>query len=431
MYMAVVRFEQYLLSIRDRFLAPQFIPSPKRRELSSQNLLTGGDGAFGTEEEPLNGFHKHSTGGLPMWCLIDPVELDLRRSRLSKLMFGPTPTNRQHALYCFFAKGPSFHIFCLRVALLFSCVYTAQFCIVFVPTVWNDEETTFLGFAVYAMLSLIPTLSFIFNQKRLISVLIQVGSVGSFQLPQAIAHAEKEEKTSMAVRVLVMVFKVSKMANEFLANPNSYKLKTNYNGHYMTVFSAEEIAELGRIFTMFFDPDNDGTMSGEEFRSLMALVGIPMGSCAANKLVGIIARSFNFEGYTNVVLESDLENMGLEKNEPCKRNEISRAGFYEPNELSREGFFQWYANQLSDFHDERECAEFVFKLFDDDGSGDITVFEFRQCLEMLNIGISPAEADSILQELDEDGNGALSMEEFEDLFERFYPAECKHQGTLI
>ena len=117
----------------------------------------------GTEKEPL----RHAKNGLqyqqiklsedlPMWCHIDLDELDRKRGRMNKLFFGPTPQNRQHALYLCGHDGPGFHVLCLRVMLLFSCIHSAQVSIVFLPMLARDESTTIFALIAYCVLAFIP-----------------------------------------------------------------------------------------------------------------------------------------------------------------------------------------------------------------------------------------------------------------------------------
>ena len=281
--------------------------------------------------------------------------------------------------------------------LVFSCVYSAQIFILFLPALARDERTNLLTVIVYCVLALVPALAFIFNRKRCIATLIQVGSIGTFVLPHCIAESEREEKTSMAVRILVIVFKLARMTNAFLADTSCFKLE-HANGHYTNVLSEEEIAELGRIFNFYLDQDGDNTLSQTEFQSLMSHVGISMSIPEANGL---------FTALTNSIKSHDDE----------AGKTSGDAG------ISKDMFYQWYANQLGDSDDKKECAEFWFHLFDEDNSGDITVLEFVQQLDKLALGISHAEADELLEELDQDGNGVLCEEEFRDMIEHFYPIE--------
>mmetsp|Transcript_27429 Transcript_27429/g.58946 ORF Transcript_27429/g.58946 Transcript_27429/m.58946 type:complete len:731 (+) Transcript_27429:224-2416(+) len=397
-----INFEKYLLGIRDRFLATEYVPKPKFRRLTwhaavnSQGNLVSYDG--GTEKEPLRKLGR----GLPMWCYIDFDQLDRQRSKLAKMIFGPTPRHRQHALYLFGSDGPEFHLSCLRIMLVFSCIYSAQLIILFVPMMAQDENTSAFSLIVYCVLASIPALAFIFNKKRLIATLIQVGTIGPFVLPQSISDSEREEQTSMTVRVLMLYFKLASMTKQFLADPSTFEL-ARARSHYTNSLSSEEIAELGRMFRLFFDPDGDGSLTGKEFQSLMNTAGIMLADSEADQLIRAMVKS----------AESLIEVKDTEDGKMA---------------LSTHGFFQWYSDQLGDNDDKKECAQFLFSLFDDDNSGDITVMEFKQQLDKMAIGISQEEANELLQELDLDGNGVLSETEFEELIEHFYPVEFQNRS---
>lgn len=200
----------------------------------------------------------------------------------------------------------------------------------------------------------------------------------------------------MAVRILVIVFKLARMTNQFLVDTYCFKLEL-VNGHYTNVLSEEEIAELGRIFHVYLDQDGDNMLSQTEFQSLMNQVGISMTTNEANDFIR--ALRYSIKSYDE------------------------EAGHSGDAGISKELFYQWYANQLGDSDDKKECAKFWFHLFDEDNSGDITVLEFVQQLDKLALGISHAEADELLEELDQDGNGVLCEEEFRDMIEHFYPIE--------
>lgn len=207
----------------------------------------------------------------------------------------------------------------------------------------------------------------------------------------------------MAVRVLVIYYKLVRMTEKFLANSSTLELAPT-GCHYTDALSLEETAELGRMFRLFFDLDGDGILTGSDFQSLMISAGITLTKSEADELIRAIVKSTE----SAYVEPQDTEG--------------------DKMELSTHAFFQWYANQLGDADDKKECAKFLFCLFDDDGSGDVTALEFKQTLDKLAIGISHEDADELLQELDEDGNGVLSEEEFADLIEHFYPVEFQHRS---
>mmetsp|Transcript_29943 Transcript_29943/g.55088 ORF Transcript_29943/g.55088 Transcript_29943/m.55088 type:complete len:218 (-) Transcript_29943:172-825(-) len=209
-------------------------------------------------------------------------------------------------------------------------------------------------------------------------------------------------KTSMTVRVLVLYFKLASMTKQFLADPSTFEL-ARARSHYTNSLSSEEIAELGRMFRLFFDLDSDGFLTGKEFQGLMNTAGIMLADSEADQLIRAMVKS----------AESLIEVKDTEDGKMA---------------LSTHGFFQWYSDQLGDNDDKKECAQFLFSLFDDDNSGDITVMEFKQQLDKMAIGISQEEANELLQELDLDGNGVLSETEFEELIEHFYPVEFQNRS---
>ena len=75
---------------------------------------------------------------------------------MAKKVFGPTPQNRQHALYLFGADGPEFHLLCLRILLVFSCFYSSQLVVMFIPGLARDEGTTDVALIAYCLMALIP-----------------------------------------------------------------------------------------------------------------------------------------------------------------------------------------------------------------------------------------------------------------------------------
>ena len=189
-----------------------------------------------------------------------------------------------------------------------------------------------------------------------------------------------------------MYYKLACTAQEFLDAPHLFKMDCDY-GNYSNVFSFEETAELGRIFSQFFDMDTK--LKGAELQSMMSTVGIIMTQEESREFAQAMAGAVNID-------KIDNERV-----------------------LSNEAFFQWYANQLGKHNDTKKCGKFFFDLFDDDDSGDITVLEFKQQLGTLKLGITHAEANEMIEELDQDGNGVLSEDEFEEMIKNYWPLESE------
>jgi Ca2+-binding EF-hand superfamily protein len=66
----------------------------------------------------------------------------------------------------------------------------------------------------------------------------------------------------------------------------------------------------------------------------------------------------------------------------------------------------------------KELARTIFEMFDEDGSGEITVEEFKTALEKMNAGLTLDEICAIVKDFDEDGSGEISLEEFEKVIEK-------------
>jgi Ca2+-binding EF-hand superfamily protein len=66
----------------------------------------------------------------------------------------------------------------------------------------------------------------------------------------------------------------------------------------------------------------------------------------------------------------------------------------------------------------KNIAKSIFAMFDDDGSGEITVGEFRTALENMNSGLTLDEICAIVKDFDESGDGTISLEEFEEVIEK-------------
>lgn len=55
----------------------------------------------------------------------------------------------------------------------------------------------------------------------------------------------------------------------------------------------------------------------------------------------------------------------------------------------------------------------LFKLMDEDGSGELDIMEFREVLKQMGIE-DVEEQDAFFYEIDDDGGGTVSLEEFQE-----------------
>ena len=88
-------------------------------------------------------------------------------------------------------------------------------------------------------------------------------------------------------------------------------------------------------------------------------------------------------------------------------------------DISKEEFIQWYSEQLEKNElDPEEMAKSMFSMFDADGSGSITIAEFKEALDAFNVGLSLDDITELVKELDEDRNGHIDEHEFAHLLKR-------------
>ena len=96
-------------------------------------------------------------------------------------------------------------------------------------------------------------------------------------------------------------------------------------------------------------------------------------------------------------------------------------------EVSRDEFLGYMACQDQAVRHKnipiRQLAENMFRMFDDDGSGSITVEEFSVAMQKSGAGLNDNEIASLVHELDKDGDGDISLEEFAELLER-HAGDC-------
>jgi Ca2+-binding EF-hand superfamily protein len=79
------------------------------------------------------------------------------------------------------------------------------------------------------------------------------------------------------------------------------------------------------------------------------------------------------------------------------------------------------AHHLAALHDNHEMLLTVFKFLDVNGSGEISLEEFRQGVHLLNRHLPPDrqlnDTEKLFRVLDKDRSGQITFEEFEQIFE--------------
>jgi len=304
---------------------------------------------------------------LPAWCSIDLDEFIANRSWLAKRMSPHHPT-RSDALLIFEREGPEFHLLFFQVSLIFVGLDGALLILTFFPAMFADSST--LVPLVYTVLAIIPIVLMISNVEHLMASLTVVGSIGNFRNPHLEATVIREEKTSRVVRAFLVLEKMHRFAQSGAQEPAA-------SSHEIDDI---EIEQIGKTYDAL-DSNSDGTVTKVELEELMSKLGATLGS--------------------NLTSTLDTDGDG---------------------NIARDEFINWYKKYMvTDDLTLEERAHSLFQMFDENGSGTITIGEFKQTLDAFNVGFSIDEVGEIVKALDENGDVKIGLEEFVELLEKFHP----------
>ena len=314
---------------------------------------------------------------LPDWCRVDIEHYMANRPFWTRCFAGGVP-NRQQALYWMNRKGPLIYLFILQFDLLFVGIFSAIEIINVGPYMYHSQPLW--TFILYCFLCLLPVSYIAINKRRLVAVLTPVCSLGFYRRPQVISSVIREEKTAQGVRTFITVYKLRR----FAMNAEAPRKESRF--HYSQIFEKHEIDEVGRTFDAF-DLDGSGRITLDEFEQLMGRLGA----------------NFSDEELRTLVVALDTDKTGG---------------------VDRDEFLQWYADSsLDDDITVDEFSQFMFDVFDSNGSGELTIGEFKQKLDHVSTRFSVDEIGDLVNELDVNNSGTICREEFEHLIHKYYPKE--------
>ena len=151
------------------------------------------------------------------------------------------------------------------------------------------------------------------------------------------------------------------------------KSKFNANKYIRPGLTEDEIEEIKEAFDLF-DTDGSGAIDPKELRAAMQSLG------------------FEAKNQTIYQMITDLD-----------KNKSGNIDFEE--------FLDMMTARMSD-KDTREDINKVFRLFDDDTSGSITIRNLRRVARELGETMTDEELQEMIERADSNGDGAVSMDDF-------------------
>ena len=120
-------------------------------------------------------------------------------------------------------------------------------------------------------------------------------------------------------------------------------------------------------------------------------------------------------GYiTNDELGTVLRKMGQEPTDEEVEQMIAEIDEDGDGTIDFEEFCELMEKRMSDDNTEADIIE-VFKVFDNDGSGNISAAELKHILCNLEEPLTAGEVEWIVSEADIDGDGTISFDEFKKM----------------
>mmetsp|Transcript_51930 Transcript_51930/g.155858 ORF Transcript_51930/g.155858 Transcript_51930/m.155858 type:complete len:681 (-) Transcript_51930:308-2350(-) len=358
---------RYLVGVRNAFAVE--LP-----QLSSQN---------GANAENTSLLAEQGEGALPQWCKVDMDQYMSNRPWLNKALNQRKAPNRQDTLFLLEKKGPKYHLLIFQASLIFISIYSALLVLIFLPAMYSEGIEWFVSYIIIALIPIVIKEVRVRKTGRF-AVMSQVACMGILRRPQVIASVLREDKIENIVRAFLVICQLNRAAEA------GFPKRTHGRGSGREVpFSSVMMKDIEQTFAAF-DHSGDGYIDTDELGSLMAKIGTPL---PEEKLQGMMT--------------------ALDENKDGK--------------VCKDEFISWYADQVAgdDNLTLEEQVHIIFEMFDEDGTGEISIAEFHDTLDAFNVDFTIDEIGALVQELDEDDTGKIGLREFEELIEKHYPRELQ------
>ena len=105
-----------------------------------------------------------------------------------------------------------------------------------------------------------------------------------------------------------------------------------------------------------------------------------------------------------------MRALGLDPT-PADVQSVTDSGRVKDGKIAFDAFYDAMAERIS-ARDPREDIAKAFALFDEDGSGKITLTTLRRLAKELGETVTDTELEEMITEADQDGDGAVTLEDF-------------------
>lgn len=340
----------------------------------------------------------------------------LGRSKLGRWILGAIP-NRHESLFWF--GKPNFLVWCMSAISFQTAVFVAIFVFQFASFVWSTDYNVALKLLFY-FLALVPPVSVsCVLIPRAVQTLVICSKVEQLKEVKTIKKTLLHDRTKKTVKALRLLYAL-RMTQAPAGGSGSEGEKKDEGKHQKHHHeegrhgsedkgkqeashghrsgggkkssasaahpprAAKEDADLRELFDLF-DADKTGEINVEELGGLLHTLGHELSKDQLQAMMRKI--DSDASGYVSFVEFSNYMQslMAAEAQGPISEHDV----------------------------------EHLFKLFDKEGGGTISVDEFETTFKQLGQVLTPQELHEFVQELDEDGSGTIELEEFAHFLRKY------------
>jgi Ca2+-binding EF-hand superfamily protein len=319
---------------------------------------------------------------LPAWTRIDLEQyLGKRRPLLARWCLPSKMTiTRQDSMYWMERKGPKLYLILFQIQMVFTASYVSLLILSSFPFMINSSEVSDFEQWGYVAISLLPVFLLFSKYHTAAANLTMACSIGVHRRPQAVSQVIREGKTDRIIRALVIMQKLERAATD---GSFAVPVESPASGRWPLSVTAEELEEVTTTFDTL-DLSGDGCIRSTELGQVLVSLGA---KATEESLTAMVA-----------VLDKD------------KDGNISRDEFLD--------FYQKHMVFDLDHEGLHELARHMFEQFDSDGNGVITLSEFKNVMDALNVDFSIDEIGELVNELDEQHAGTIAEHQFVELLKK-------------